>query len=923
MRPIKLKMTAFGSYAGETVIDFNELGKDGLYLITGVTGAGKSTVFDAITYALYGELSDKDREARMLRSEYADPTVDTVVELEFEYKGLTYTVKRNPAYMRQKKRGEGQSEQKAGAVLTLPGGKVIEKIPLVDAEIKNILGINKDQFKQTVMIAQGKFRELLTADTKTRKEILRSIFNAYIYKDFQDRINVKASNVRAEFERRLEDLRTAAGTVKRGENEELGSLCDKVISGELAAVSELETMLGKQNSDDGSELVKLREEQKIIDEKILKVNKDITKGEERDKRSRALEAAREQLPVIKKTSDDKSDKARETEEKYSAENAGINKEIGALTADLPKYEMLESNRRKLLETETRIVKNTDEANRLGSRQTELREEYAKLLEESVSLENAGVNIEKLSAEIKGYEQRLKALSGLKNGLRALEDEQKEYDLLQKEYLVARADSEKLLSLARDMRNMFNDEQAGVLAETLRENEPCPVCGSLSHPDPKKKTEGAPSKEEVEAAGANAEKARQRADDLSLKCSAKGSVIEEKKRVTAENISDLLPGSTIDNAGENAEKELIGIKARTVGLENQLALETKNQQRKTELSELLPQKQSEIEKLSGDINGLTSVIAADTGSRDQLRAQIESESKSLSFLGRAEAEKRISELGKQIADNKAVIDGANETAREWQKKLQLLTAEIEAHEKDLASEAPVDVEERHREMERLKAEKELADSRYLEINIRYTANRDAVKRLAEISPELSAAEREYTLVKSLADTACGKLHGEVKMDLEAYVQARFLDRILLCANKHLHKMSGGQYDLIRRENIDTAQGQHALDLNVKDYYNGTQRDVRSLSGGESFLASLSLALGLSDAVQQSSGGVRLDTMFVDEGFGSLSPEYLDQAMSVLRTLTKSDRIIGIISHVEEVKRKIPKRIEVTKDGSKGSKAVVVV
>ena len=923
MRPIKLKITAFGSYAGENIIDFNKLGTGGLYLITGVTGAGKSTIFDAITYALYGELSDKEREAEMLRSRYADPSVDTVVELEFEYKGAKYIIKRNPAYTRQKKRGEGLSEQKAGAELTLPNGRVIEKISQVNDEIRNILGINKDQFKQTVMIAQGKFRELLTADTKTRMEILRSIFNAYIYKDFQDKISERASGAKAEFEKQLGGLKSAAGSVKCGENEELAAARDKVVSGELLALPEFEALLEKQNSEDNSGLEELKATQSVISEKILKINEFITKGNEQNKWRKALKEAREQLPLIEKASEEKSAEAKETEEKYSAENDEINKEIGALKADLPKYEILENKRRNLRGIELRIKENTKESDRLGARQGALQAEYVRLREESASLENAGVNIEKLSAELKDHEQRSKALSGLKNDLRALGAEQKEYARMQEEYLEARSDSERLQSLANEKRNMFNDEQAGIMAETLRDNEPCPVCGSVHHPNPARKTAGAPSKEEVEKAEANADKARQKAADLSSKCNAKDSVIQEKKRVITENIAKLLPGSTLDSAAENTDKELDGIKTKTADLQKQLAAENKNLERKKELSLLLPKKQGDIEKIKNDLIGLTSTVAADSSSRDLLKEQIESEEKSLVFSGRAEAEARISELGRQIEANRAVIDKANKTAQEYLKKLQTLIAEIDTHEKNLASETPIDVEEKSREMEQLKAEEKLVDNKFLDINIRHTANREAAKKLAEISPKLKETEQEYTLVKSLADTACARLHGEIKMDLEAYVQARFLDRILQCANRHLHKMSNGQYDLIRRQNINTTQGHHALDLDVKDYYNGTVRDVKSLSGGESFIASLSLALGLSDAVQQSSGGVQLETMFVDEGFGSLSPEYLDQAMNVLHSLTESNRLIGIISHVEEVKRKIQKRIEITKDGSNGSKANVVV
>ena len=923
MRPIKLKMTAFGSYAGENIIDFNQLGTDGLYLITGVTGAGKSTIFDAITYALYGELSDKEREARMLRSEYADPTIDTVVELEFEYKGAKYTIKRNPTYMRQKKRGEGQSEQKAGAELTLPDGKVIEKIPLVDAEIKNILGINKEQFKQTVMIAQGKFRELLTADTNTRKGILRSIFNAYIYKDFQEKLALRTAGAKAEYEKQLGELKSAAASVKCGENEELAAACDKIVSCGLSDLPELEALLEKQNSKDRSELDELKASQDLIAKKQLKVNELITRGNEQSKWRKALKEANEQLPLIKKTSDEKSAEAKETEKKYSAENDELNKEIGALKADLPKYKALESNRQRLQTIEKRISENTKGSAKLKAHQDTLQAEYAKLREESAALENAGVNIEKLSAEIKEYEQRSKALSELMEGLEALQKQRKEFNELQKKYLDARSDADRLRKLAEDMRNMFNDEQAGIMAQKLRDNEPCPVCGSIHHPAPAHTTANAPTKEEVETAEKNAENARRSADKLSLECNARGGVITEKERVLTENISGLLPEAKLDNAAENADKELSRIEENTTALQIKLTAENKNLQRKKELSELLPKQQSKIEKLKDDITGLTSEIAADTGSKAQLEERLESEARSLKYPGKTEADERISELGRQIKANREVIDKVNNAAGEYLEKLQTLSAEIKTYDEKLKSEQPIDVEEKSREMEQLNAEGSAAESKFRETDHRYAANCDAAKKLAGISPKLKETEREYTLVKSLSDTANGRLHGEVKMDLEAYVQARFLDRILQCANMHLHKMSNGQYDLIRRQNIDTAQGQHALDLDVKDYYNGTIRDVKSLSGGESFIASLSLALGLSDAVQQSSGGVRLETMFVDEGFGSLSPEYLDQAMNVLRSLTESNRLIGIISHVEEVKRKIPKRIEITKDGSKGSKANVVV
>lgn len=921
MRPIKLNITAFGSYAGENIIDFNKLGTDGLYLITGVTGAGKSTIFDAVTYALYGGLSEKSD--KMLRSEYADPGVDTVVELEFEYKGKNYTVRRNPAYKRQNKRGGDPVKRPAGAALTLPDGKVIEKSTQVDAEIKRILGITKEQFKQTVMIEQGKFRELLTADTKARKEILRSIFNIYVYNDFQERIGTRAAVVKSEFEKQLRELAGISESIKCDEDGELSVLRDKAVKGELSVLSELAASLKKQNSEDNSRLENLNEAQKKIGAKILEVNELITKGNAQIKRRNELKAALEKLPEIQKNSEEKSTEARLIEEKNSSENDKLNKDIGALENDLPKYKSLEIQRQNLGMIEKRISNNTAAKDSIVSCLNVLQEEQKRLLEESAGLESAGENIAKLNADIKECEQRSKSLSELKNELRALKTAQNEYSALQEKYLAARSNSDKLQTLALDKRRSFNDEQAGILAETLHNNEPCPVCGSVDHPKPAQKTAGAPSKEEVEAAEAKAETARINTDKISSDCNAKKSVIKEKERGITNKISELLPGSTLDNADENADNELAVIGKSIKAFTEKLSAENKKLKRKNELSELIPKKQAEIDKSNKDINDLTTAIANDSGSKDQLQEQVDNDSKQLNFPNVAEAEACIAELRDRIGKNKAAIDSAKKAAEGCDQKLKNITAEIEAHKKELSFGEPIDVEEKEREMKRLKDEEARANEKILEIMLRHNENENAAEKLAVISGRVIEADRENTFIQSLADTARGKLSGGVKIDLESFVQTRFLDSILHSANRHLHKMSNGQYELIRKKNIDTAQGQHTLDLNVKDYYNGTQRDVKSLSGGESFLASLSLALGLSDTVQQRGGGVRLETMFIDEGFGSLSPEYLDRAMGVLRSLTESDRLIGIISHVEEIKRLIPKRIEITKDGSKGSKAKIVV
>lgn len=925
MRPIKLTVSAFCSYAGKNVIEFDKLGTDGLYLITGVTGAGKSTIFEAITFALYGEVSDK--APQILRSEYADPSVETFVELEFEYieggKSRRYTIKRNPEYMRQSKRGGGVTKQQARATLICPDGEVVENIKSVTPRITEILGMTREQFKQTVMIEQGRFRELLTADTKTRKNILRSIFNIGVYHEFQERIGERASKVKNDLDKSLGELAGVCEDIKCDENEELSALKNRAASGELLILPELEAALKDRNSEDKALLEELEKKQKTIGEKMLKINELITKGNEQIKLRSELDAALESLPQVEKQSAEKSTEAERCEQEKSAENEKLNKDIGALENELPKYKALKEKRQDLAELEKRAAENSKVKDSLEKRLKALREDLDNLREESAALENAGENIVKLNAELEKCERRSKALLALKGELRELEKSRKEFDDSREKYLKADKLWNELKAAADDKRRRFNDEQAGILAETLREFEPCPVCGSLEHPCPAQKTAGAPSKEEVEEAEANAEEARGNSNYFSSECGAKKSVIEEKERGILSTLSELLPSAALENANESADRELEIIKKKSAELNEELTAETRKSNRKRELAELLPQKQGELEETNKVVGELDSAIASDAGSAKLLREQIEGEERGLKFQSEADVNARIEALCRRIDENGAAIKAAKKAAEEWAQKLQKITAEMETHKKLLSAEEPIDVEEKSREMEQLRGEDQLARTRSRDIFNRYNANEVAAKKLSQVSARAIAAERENTLVKSLADTARGQLSGTVKIDLEAFVQARYLDSILHCANKHLLKMSNGQYELKRRETVETTQGQHSLDLNVKDYYNGTSRDVKSLSGGEAFLASLSLALGLSDTVQQRSGGVRLETMFIDEGFGTLSSEFLDRAMSVLRSLTEANRLIGMISHVEELKRLIPKRIEITKDGAKGSRAAVVV
>lgn len=923
MRPVRLKMTAFGPYAGEVIIDFEKLGADGLYLITGNTGAGKTTIFDAISFALYGELSDKERKPEMLRSKYADAKTQTGVELTFEYRGKRYDITRALENEYRKDGVSVTAKRPKKTVLTLPDGTVITKEKEVTSKITELLGINKEQFTQTVMLAQGKFRELLTSDTKTRKEILRSIFNTYIFRDLQNLLKDRNKAAAEERERHKNDIILVAESVKYGEDGELASLREEVVSGNLTRLDEFTELLRKQNSEDGSELEMLRKTKAETESRILEINEEIRLGEEQTRLKTELAAASEQLPHIKKQTDDASEYARLTKEKCSAQITLINRDIGTLNADLPKYDELINKRRVIAEVQSRIQRNTEQSKSLEARRNELLTEISGLQSESDSLETAGANITAMLAEKDKREAEAKNLTELAGELSELDAKRNGLELLRKNYAEARTSSDAHSKYAMELRRRFNDEQAGIIAQGLRDNEPCPVCGSRHHPVPAVLTADAPSKQEVEAAERNAEQARVQAEQLSAECKTAGGVIAEKERSINSKLPLMLPGSTLENAGRYVDEALRNTDIRLSELGRGLAAEQAKLERKKELSVLLPEKQAVLSDVQDELNSLAQSTAADKGSLEQLSLQLEEASGALRFSDRAEAEAQISALEAQVKTHEKSIEEAEGTADEWLNALQKLQSRIDELGKLLSAKDTVDVSAKRLEMERLTSVKNTADSGIIAINVRLSANSEAAERLADRCPKLKEAEKEAVLVRSLYDTACGTISGTVRIDIEAYAQMRFLDQVLHCANLHFSKMSNGQYKLVRRRDIDTKSGQHGLDLNVKDHYNGTERDVKSLSGGESFIASLSLALGLSDAVQKNSGGVQLDTMFVDEGFGSLSPEYLDQAMSVLSTLTASDRIIGIISHVDAVKRLIPRRIEITKDISGGSRAKIIV
>lgn len=927
MRPIKLTMTAFGAYAKTTVLDFDKLGTQGLYLITGDTGAGKTTIFDAISFALFGEPSGEFRESEMFRSRYADNNTRTVAELVFDYRGGSYTITRTLGYERKKQRGEGTVCEAGGARLEFPDGrKPLEKKEEVNKAIESLLGINKNQFKQIVMLAQGDFRRMLFANTEERQKIFRKIFGTEIYKQFEDRIKEKAKASEDIFQSGKGEALFRIAAVKCNETGgELAELKKRIAESNIPNLSVLDEfcgLLNKQNTEED-------EQKKILAEKINKVQKkwsrlseEIIKEKGNFKLFSDLKNLSEQLPELEKKAKDNKKSSDEIESTNSPKIEALKTQTTLLENTLGEYKKLEESITGLDQLKKRLDKEITDRDELSGKRENLSEKINELKEESETIKNAGTNLANLEAEKYKTTRRKNDVSELISAVSELEKKKRSLNDLQEKYRKACEEAEKKSEDAKQLRRRFNDEQAGIIAEALVEGSPCPVCGSVHHPNKAIKSENAPTQVQVEEAEELAKSANDDENAASAKSgSAKGAYDEAKKSVE-DFIEKLGLNCSPEDAKDKAAAELEKAESALADITRKLKDEQAKNKRREELEKIVPEQAKQLSDLNERINELEKQIAADKTAAAEKDKQIAEQKSRLTFKNEAEALTEIGKLKSDAAALEGEIKAAKENAEQSNMKFENTKTQIGTISKQLPQNyTPADLDAKQAELSELDNEKNLLSQSSKNIEFRLNGNSDILKTLSDSIPKLKKQEEERDILQGLANAASGRSGSKTK--LETFVQMEFFSDILKRANVHFRRMSNDQYELVRKEIPDDNRSDHSLDLDVKDFYNGTARDVKSLSGGESFIASLSLALGLSETVQQNAGGIRLETMFVDEGFGSLDDETLQQAMKALTSLTESNRLIGIISHVDAVKRDISKKIIVKKDGANGSTAEIIV
>ena len=915
MRPLKLTVAGFGPYAGVQELDFSALGTAGLYLITGDTGAGKTTIFDAITFALFGEASGDSREPAMLRSKYTKPEAPTYVELTFSYDGNIYTVRRNPEYERAKARGTGTTKQSADAMLTLPDGSVITKLKDVDKAIHDIIGLTREQFSQVAMISQGDFRRLLQADTKERQKIFRDIFDTGLFVTLQIRLKEEASGLREQKEYTQRSIQQYTSGMLCDEGSSFAEQTHRAKRGELP-IAETMVLFEKLLEEDRAAEAGLDAQLSLVEAQSEQLAAQLTQAElyEKTKSELAKKADEEALCA------EKLAQAQATLDAAQAASAGqelFGKRIAEIDLLLPSYDELAQKAAALEAAEAALSKAQAAQQTLQSRKSALADEISALKAEQAALSDTAAEKERLTALRQQLVHRAAQYWELLAAMAALEQQQQQLQKKQAAFLAAEEQSSRLLQEYDAKNKAFLHEQAGILASTLADGMPCPVCGSVSHPSPAAISEHAPTEADVKQAKAIYDKAQKETERLSGDASKQRGIVSASEEALRKQRELLLEDSSADPAAQEA---LLTDNIRQT--DSQIEAVKVKLARKDRLDQQIPEKETALLAAENDLTTTKEQIAASGAAAAELSRQVATLREKLPYLRKQDAVDEKAALQAKLDRMKAALHEAEQAVNSGKEALAAIRAAMAQLRAQLENGSEADVDALRQMRSELAVQKAAIVTKQKALHTRIATNASAQQSIAKRQAELEALDATYAWVKTLSDTANGTLSGKEKIMLETYIQTTYFDRILERANIRLRKMSGGQYDLKRRTTAASMRGQSGLELDIVDHVNATQRSVNTLSGGEAFLASLSLALGLSDEVQMSTG-IRLDTLFVDEGFGSLDSEALSKAYSTLAGLTEGNRLVGIISHVAELKERIDKQIVVTKNKAGGSSAALVV
>lgn len=874
MRPLRLVICGWGPYKGKQEIDFGALDRRGLFLITGPTGAGKTTVFDAITYALYGNMSGGIREKSSVRSDFAAADVPTYVELVMTHDGREYTIYRNPEYLRPRKRLEGMTKEKEKAVLTEPEGRKVEGGNEVTRRIQELLRLDYRQFKQLSMIAQGEFARLLTAPPGEKTKIFREIFETDLYEKMAASLKGRSASVyRQVMECRHkmdEDIDLLSGD-RLFTDEAVLLQWQELTSSESYYYEGLMEILDRQLKESREELKESRKQFEKAEKQIQKYTEQAAQAEKVKSLFDKLEAEKERSEKLKEETVENRRKEKMLERQEAA---------AALRTEEIHKQTVQSYAANL---EKQIQKGEEEI-----RQLEQQQKDGKFLYEGREKLQEAYQLEREVSKLLGQEKEL---------ISCYKKEKDKLCKLQKEYLQAEEEEEAEKRIYEQADRQYRHGIAGILGEELVPDMPCPVCGSTHHPVPAKREQDVPDEERVRMLKAAFERRQQKRIDLHGKTTAYLSKTEELDRQCGECGRKR---AELEKKLQN-EKSLFGDY-----MEKHDAEDFQRQIRKYEQTATLLKEKS-------------NVLSRQKEELEVQRQELDS------LCAKWEQQLCLAGFSNEQNYREALTDP--ETLRLLRESIQKFKQECHANnemlshlKKETKGMKEENLQEIRGKLEESKEWKKTLLAGQMELTNRTQRMEKSLASLKEKQERLSALMKKYSLLKDLDDAANG--NNKKRLVFEQYVLASYFEEILRAANIRLHLMSGGRYELRRMQQVSDGRSKDNLEIEVMDYYTGKYRSVKTLSGGESFKASLALALGMSDVVQAGSGGIRVETLFIDEGFGSLDEESLEQACLTLQTLVEKDRLIGIISHVPELAEKIENQIRIYKTNAGSSIEVMV-
>ncbi|WP_455716953.1 AAA family ATPase [Anaerosporobacter sp.] len=1029
MKPLQVTIAAWGPYKDKVVVDFTKFNQGSLFLITGQTGAGKTTVFDAITFALYGDVSGKIREKATLRSDFATAGDDTYVELLFEHKGKSYRVYRAPKYERPKKRGEGTTVSQEIAELYIENQTPIVVITEVNRKIEEILGMTYLQFKQISMIAQGEFLELLVASSKDRVEILRNIFKTNQYEKLQKALTEKSLRLQRELTEQNNRLDEIVNTIECNREDEEDEL-SRLLLAPPYHYDRILTLLKEGMTDSKKVEVQLEASIREYEQAESVLIEKITKGEkinENHRRLAELEAQLQQLVNQKEVFEAKKQKLNQALQamnvdsfdkmyeasvvRYNASKSKWEQIKAELDTVLPEYETSKKEFEEVENLEKSLLENqmkqkqiesyrplVDEVNalqdkvrlihktireiqsmqeNLQSKQEQMKSSIEKSKEEFHLYDNVEVLIEQNKSGRERLQIQIDKVKQLQVKKEVLDSAILNKEKYLPEYKKAEQESLEAKRLYDEKETLYRRAILGIVARELEEGKPCPVCGSTSHPMKATVSDNAPDEKELD----EYKKIAEEKAEIYQRGYSELIALSEKVSALQSDFDTICKDNGI--ASELILEQIETLLQSQVELENQAATYEKNHIRKTELTEsitnlekLLKEQEENAAQLMNQYNLALQEGKQLTEQVEQKKAMLPSEYQSITQISEAleqitvQVEKQklqIQRIRKEYDITKTKYERLLVLRIEREEEMRMVHAQgkVEKQELDTAlqkfgfvsrleyKEASMNENDRAalddeiktylescKEIEAgkktlqetlgkepivdvdiLKEERMTLQSKKLQVveekqafHTKQTVNEKAYKSMKEKLAKRSALEKEYGVVKQLDNITKG--NNPDRLVFEQYVLASYFEDILKAANLRLLVMTNSRYELLRSSGVSDARKKDSLDIEVLDHYTGKKRSVKSLSGGESFKAALSLALGMSDIIQSYAGGIEIDTLFIDEGFGSLDTESLEQALETLSKLTKNNRLIGIISHVGELKERINNQIVVER-GKHGS------